>query len=171
MTTIKSASLVRKYHRLLGFFLAGIMMIYACSGVLLIFRNTDFMKFEQIVEKQLSANLDARSLARELRLSDFKLKADTSQQIVFKQGSYDKASGLATITKASYPLPVKKLVDLHKANSNSPLFFMNVFFGAALLFFAVSSFFMFVPKLPVYKTGVKFALAGFVVALVVVLFS
>ena len=31
----------RILHRYLGFFLAGIMMIYAVSGITLIFRNTD----------------------------------------------------------------------------------------------------------------------------------
>ena len=171
MTTMQSATLVRKYHRLLGFFLAGIMMIYACSGVLLIFRNTEFLKVEQTVERQLSPGLEAGDLGRALRLRGFEVTADNDQQILFNQGRYDKLSGVATVHRTDYPLPVKKLVNLHKANSDSPLFFMNMFFGAALLFFAISSFFMFVPKLPVYKAGLRFALAGFVVALVVVIAS
>lgn len=33
---------MRVYHRYLGFFLAGIMAVYAISGVVLIFRDTDF---------------------------------------------------------------------------------------------------------------------------------
>ena len=35
---------MRIIHRYLGFFLAGIMTVYALSGVLLIFRSTDFLK-------------------------------------------------------------------------------------------------------------------------------
>ena len=32
---------MRVYHRYLGFFLAGIMAVYATSRMVLIFRNTD----------------------------------------------------------------------------------------------------------------------------------
>lgn len=34
---------MREYHRYLGFFLAGIMAIYAVSGVLVIFWNDNFL--------------------------------------------------------------------------------------------------------------------------------
>jgi hypothetical protein len=35
---------MRELHRYLGFFLVGIMSVYAISGVVLIFRDTDFLK-------------------------------------------------------------------------------------------------------------------------------
>ena len=35
---------MRIWHRYLGFFLAGIMAVYSTSGVLMIFRDTDFLK-------------------------------------------------------------------------------------------------------------------------------
>ena len=41
---------MRVLHRYLGFFLAGIMAVYALSGIVLIFRDTDFLKSEQTVE-------------------------------------------------------------------------------------------------------------------------
>jgi uncharacterized iron-regulated membrane protein len=34
----------RVIHRYLGFFLAGIMALYALSGIVMIFRDTDFLK-------------------------------------------------------------------------------------------------------------------------------
>lgn len=37
---------MRTYHRYLGFFLAGIMAMYSISGIVLIFRDTDFLKKE-----------------------------------------------------------------------------------------------------------------------------
>ena len=37
---------MRIYHRYLGFFLAGIMAIYSISGIIMIFRDTDFLKKE-----------------------------------------------------------------------------------------------------------------------------
>lgn len=35
---------MRIYHRYLGYFLAGIMAVYAISGLTMIFRDTDFLK-------------------------------------------------------------------------------------------------------------------------------
>lgn len=35
---------MRIIHRYLGFFLAGIMAVYALSGIIMIFRDTDFLK-------------------------------------------------------------------------------------------------------------------------------
>ena len=43
---------MRVYHRYLGFFLAGIMAIYSISGIILIFRETSFLKSE--VQKTVS---------------------------------------------------------------------------------------------------------------------
>lgn len=169
MTSLKTANTFRKYHRLLGFFLAGVMTIYSCSGVLLVFRTTDFLKYEKTIEKVLAPGLSTDELGQQLRLKGFKIQQESVGKLTFEQGIYDKRSGRTTVTTQDYPLPVKKLVDMHKATTNSPLFFMNILFGCSLLFFAVSSFFMFLPKLPVYKTGLKFAAVGLVVALVMVL--
>ena len=167
----KSANTFRKYHRIIGFFLAGVMMIYASSGVLLIFRTTDFLKFESTEVRQLAAGLSADELNDELHIRRFKVTEETTTDILFEQGSYSKVDGSATITSKNYPLLVKKMVDLHKATPNSPLFFMNVVFGLGLLFLAVSSFFMFIVKAPAFKSGIKFAIAGFLVALVVLIFA
>ena len=43
----------RMFHRYLGFFLAGIMAVYAISGIVLTFRNTDYMKSEVQVTRTL----------------------------------------------------------------------------------------------------------------------
>ena len=45
----------RIIHRYLGFFLAGIMFVYALSGIVMIFRETNFLKKETIVNQQLAA--------------------------------------------------------------------------------------------------------------------
>lgn len=39
------------FHRYLGFFLAGIMIVYAVSGIVLTFRNTDYLKMKSILKK------------------------------------------------------------------------------------------------------------------------
>lgn len=171
MTNLKTANTIRKYHRYLGFFLAGIMAIYAISGTLLIFRNTDFLKYEQTVERQLEPNLSADKVRSELRIKQFRITSNTADQLTFRTGSYDKNTGLAVFTDKEYPPVLDKMVHLHKATTDSPLYILNILFGAALLFFSVSAFFMFLKTLPTYKTGLKFAAAGFLLALAMVAVS
>jgi hypothetical protein len=171
MASAKFHNSFRQYHRWLGFFLAGIMAVYSVSGILLIFRNTDFLQYDYISEQQLSPNLDSITLGQDLRIRNFKVEAETPQNIIFKDGEYNKVSGIATISKKDYPAPLAKLVKLHKANTNSPLFFLNITFGLALLFFVISSFLMFMPRAITYKNGLKIAAGGVMFALLVVIFS
>ena len=171
MASAKFHNSFRQYHRWLGFFLAGIMAVYSVSGVLLIFRTTDFLKYDYISEQQLAPNLSSKDLGQNLKLRNFKVEAETPQNIVFNEGEYDKTTGIAKVTKKDYPAPLAKLVKLHKANTNSPLFFLNITFGLGLLFFVISSFLMFMPRAMTYKNGLKIATGGVVFALIVVIFS
>lgn len=63
---------MRIIHRYLGFFLAGIMAVYALSGVLLIFRDTQFLKQEKNIVKTVAPNLSGEDLGKELHLRKFK---------------------------------------------------------------------------------------------------
>ncbi|KTF06880.1 conserved hypothetical protein, secreted [marine sediment metagenome] len=82
----------RKYHRWLGFFLAGIMGVYALSGILLIFRPTDILKYEQTHTKQLEANLTKEELLPLLKMRGSKVTSENADEIVLNVGSYDKAT-------------------------------------------------------------------------------
>jgi len=62
----------------------------------------------------------------------------------------------------------KNMTDLHKATTDSPLFFLNIFFGASLLFFVLSSFWMFLPNTTVFKKGMIFTAAGLVLTLLMI---
>ena len=62
----KTEQSMRTYHRYLGFFLAGIMAVYAISGIVLTFRNTDFLKKEVQIEKKLGIGLEAEALGSAL---------------------------------------------------------------------------------------------------------
>jgi hypothetical protein len=66
---------------------------------------------------------------------------------------------------------IDKIVTMHKATTNSPLFFLNIAFGLSLLFFSISAFFMYLPTAPIFKTGLKIAGGGFVLALIAVIAS
>lgn len=157
---------MRVYHRYLGFFLAGIMSIYAVSGVLMIFRNTDFLKSEQVKTINIPPNTPAEELGRALRVRDFKADRTEGTIVYFKQGNVDTATGVATITTKELPRAIQKLEDLHKATTKSPLFFLNIFFGASLLFFVISAFWMFMPSSDTFKKGIYFTLGGILLALI-----
>ena len=59
---------VRVIHRYLGYFLSGIMMMYAVSGVIMIFRETSFLKTTGGTEQQLTPNLTGGELSPLLRM-------------------------------------------------------------------------------------------------------
>ena len=156
---------MRVYHRYLGYFLAGIMTVYAVSGIVLIFRDTGFLKSEKQNEKTLAPNLNPEELGKELRIRDFKVESTEGNIITFKQGKYNRETGVANYTTTELPFVLNKLTQLHKASTKQPLFYLNVFFGLSLLFFVLSSFWMFLPKTDVFRKGAYFALAGIILTL------
>ena len=158
---------MRIIHRYLGFFLAGIMAMYSISGIIMIFRQTDFLKSEKIIEQQLQPNLKAAELSGALRVKGgIKPEKTEGDVVYFKQGQYNKATGMATIKKMELPFILDKMEHLHKATTNSPVYFLNIFFGLSLLFFVISSFWMFLPKTSVFKKGLYFSLAGMVLTII-----
>lgn len=156
---------IRIIHRYLGFFLAGIMFVYALSGILMVFRNTDFLKSEVLTERQLKPNLKAKELTSVFKKGAKVLKTE-GDVLYLKNGNYNQKTGVAIIKKMKLPFVLDKMEKLHKANTNSPLYFLNIFFGVALLFFVFSAFWMYTPKMPVFKKGMYFAAGGIVLTLI-----
>lgn len=157
---------MRIWHRYLGFFLAGIMAVYAISGVVLIFRNTDFLKYDKTTEKKLEANLSVEEVGKALKIRDLKATTEKEDTIFFALGYYNKVSGDAKYTVKALPKVMEKLTQLHKANTTHPLYYLNIFFGLSLLFFVLSSFWMFLPKTTIFKKGLYYTLAGIILTLV-----
>ena len=158
---------VRVIHRYLGFFLVGIMSVYALSGVVLIFRNTDVFKQEIHYTKQVQPNASSEELGELLDIRRLKATKEEQGKIYFKEGVYDKESGVAQYTLKELPFLLDKMTHFHASKSGDPLYFFNIFFGVALLFFSLSSFFMFLPKTSVFKKGLYFIIAGIVLTLLV----
>ncbi|MEL0272689.1 MAG: hypothetical protein VW932_06280, partial [Flavobacteriaceae bacterium] len=63
----KSQEKFREFHRYLGFFLAGIMAVYALSGIVLTFRNTDTFKTKETVSLVVEPGLNAETLGSALK--------------------------------------------------------------------------------------------------------
>lgn len=157
---------MRTAHRYLGFFLAGIMSVYALSGVILIFRNTNAFKVSQHHDEVLEPYLDAEELEAQLELRRLRVSESNELVIRFSEGEYNRETGQAIYTTYHYPAVIEPMVDLHKSKSGEGAYILNIFFGVALLFFSVSSFWMFRPKTKVFKQGLILAGIGFVFAIV-----
>ncbi|CAH8293448.1 hypothetical protein EV196_103177 [Mariniflexile fucanivorans] len=159
---------VRVIHRYLGFFLAGIMAIYAISGILLIFRDTDFLKSQHVVEKKIPGKVNLNKLGNQLKIKNLSIDKVENDIAYFKEGTFNTKTGVANYTTKSLPFVLDKMTKLHKSNSSQPLFFLNVFFGVSLLFFVLSSFWMYLPKTTIFKKGMYFTLGGVVLALILI---
>ena len=157
---------MRIWHRYLGFFLAGIMAVYSLSGIILIFRDTDFLKQEKQIEKKLEVGMNAEKLGQAIRIRNLKSVSETNEVLQFKEGSYNKLTGVVVYKVRSLPKGIEKLTHLHKASSKEPLFYLNVFFGVSLFFFVISSFWMFLPSTSIFKKGLYFAMAGIILTLI-----
>ncbi|WP_369752852.1 hypothetical protein AB3G34_14375 [Flavobacterium sp. WC2409] len=157
---------MRIVHRYLGFFLAGIMAVYSLSGLVLIFRDTSFLKQQKQIVKIVKTNASGEDLGRMLEIRGFKPDREEGDVVYFKDGTYNKKTGVADYKTESLPAIVEKMTHLHKARSGEPLFFLNVFFGLSLFFFVLSSFWMFMPKTTIFKKGLYFTAAGIVLTLI-----
>jgi hypothetical protein len=156
---------MRTYHRYLGFFLAGIMAVYSISGIIMVFRNTDFLKNTIKIEKTLEPNLKPEQLNPILKMKVNVEKIENGI-VYFKGGQYNSETGEVKAEKKELPFILGKMEHLHKATTNDPLFYLNLFFGASLFFFVLSSFWMFLPGTKVFKKGLYFTLAGIVLTLI-----
>ncbi len=155
-------------HRYLGNFLAGIMMVYAVSGIVLIFRDTDFLKKEYTIEKNIGPNVAIADLGKNLKIRGFKKTKEEGDLIYFNKGTYNKKTGDAKYTVIKLPMILNKLTHLHKAKSSDPLYWLNIFFGLALLTLAITSFWMFRPKSKIFTKGLLFTAAGIALVLIMI---
>ena len=165
----KSQEKFREFHRYLGFFLAGIMAVYALSGIVLTFRNTDTFKKKEVVEVILEPGLTTETLGPALKSRIIVENTDGIQIFFNGGGTYNIATGQTKYSETKYPLLLEKMNKLHLMNTTNPLFWLAIFFGLALLFFSVSAFFMFNTGASIYKKGLYFAIAGAALTVVLLL--
>lgn len=157
---------MRVLHRYLGFFLAGIMAVYAISGIVLVFRDTDFLKSEHTEEIKIAPNVKNENIGKALDLRRYNFEREEGDMVYFRNGDYNKKTGVAHITTKELPYILDKMTHLHKASTDDPLYWLNVFFGVSLLFFVLSAFWMYLPKTKVFKAGLLYSLAGLVLTLI-----
>ncbi|WP_149304018.1 PepSY domain-containing protein [Pareuzebyella sediminis] len=162
----KTEQTFRVIHRYLGFFLAGIMIVYAISGIVLTFRNTDYLKKEIHYEKNLEPYLSAEDLGSALGMGRFRVDKEQDDLLYFQGGTYNTKTGVADYTVKKLPLLLDNMNKIHKMHSGHPLFWLGIFFGVSLLFFAVSAFWMFRPTTSIFRKGLYFTAGGIILTLI-----
>lgn len=162
----KTEQTFRVIHRYLGFFLAGIMIVYAISGIVLTFRNTDYLQKEIHTQKTLKPNIAAEDLGRALERGRFSVDKEEGDLMYFQGGTYNIKTGVADYTEKKLPLLLEKMNNIHKMHSGHPLFWLGIFFAVSLLFFAISAFWMFRPTTSVFKKGLYFTVGGIVLTMI-----
>ena len=162
---------MRTIHRYLGFFLMGIILMYITSGVIMTFRDTDFLKHEEAIEKTLEPGITADNLGKALDQRRLKVKSENDKMIYFENGQYNKQTGVANYTEKEWPAFVNKITDLHKSRSGEPTFILNLIFAGSLLFFVISSFWMYPTHSKNFKTGMAFVGAGVVFTILLLILA
>lgn len=162
--------IMRALHRDIGYVVVGLTIIYAFSGILLIYRGTDFMKFEQTIERQLSPNLEESTLGRELRFRHFKIDKTENNIIYFNNGTYNIETGKTIIIEKRLPEIFGKMNGLHKKSNRSISHVFSTIYGVLLLFLAISSFWMYKPNTKKFRRGLIFAGIGLILSIVLLLF-
>lgn len=160
---------IRSLHRDVGFFAVGLIIIYALSGMVLIYRDTNLLKADTQIEKKLSPNMEGAKIGEVLRIRDFAIIKTEGETIYFKEGSYNKTTGMALVTVKDIIFPFNKLLNFHKAQSKNPTHWFNILFGVILLFMACSSFWMFRPENKNFRRGLYLARAGIVFLIILLI--
>lgn len=160
---------LRVLHRDIGFFIAGLIIVYALSGIVLIYRDTEFLKSETKIEKTLTPYMEPAKIGEALRIRDFKVTKTEGEIISFQSGTYNTTTGVAVYTVKDIIFPFNKFINLHKAISKNPTHWFNLILGVLLLFMAISSFWMFKPENKNFKRGLYLAGAGVVFVFILLL--
>ena len=118
-------------------------------------------------ETTLAVNLDEKTLGEVMEIKGLSILKQEGSLLFFEDGTYNQATGETIYVKKELPFLLDKMARLHKATTNSPIYWLNIFFGVSLLFFVISSFWMFLPHTSVFRNGIYFTLAGIVMTLII----
>lgn len=158
---------MRALHRDVGFFVVGLVLVYSLSGMVLVYRDAGLLVSDVRVEKQLSPGLGEADLGKQLPIKGLRVTKTEGDTVQFREGTYDKSSGMAAYTVTQLPWLLQKFVNLHKIVSGKPLHWYAMLFGVLLSFLAVSSFWMYQKGSGAIRRGLCIATAGVVVTAVV----
>ena len=105
------------------------MAVYALSGIAMIFRNDDTFKIITEIETTMLDNLDESALGKALKIKCLAVERVEGDQLIFKEGTYNQTTGETVYLKKELSYILDKMEHLQKATTNSPIYWLNIFFG------------------------------------------
>jgi len=143
---------VRVYHRYLGFFLTGIMFMYALSGITLTFRDKEYFKKEVFIEKVIEKNL----------------KELPPPGRGVKNVEYNKTTGELKYIQMQPP-KILGMIEKCIKRLRQHLFIFKCIFWYCVTFFVFSSYWMFLPQTDIFRKAIYFTLGGIALSLLMIL--
>src|SRR5664279_3981675 len=123
---------MRFLHNNIGFFIVGLVVIYSLSGIIQIYRDTDFLKHDVYNEKKLAPKLPAPQLKEVLRYRDFTIDKTEGNIVYFKNGTYNSVTGIANYTTKEWYGFIVPFTELHKTSSRGIAHYFTTIFGILL---------------------------------------
>lgn len=160
---------MRAMHRDIGCFIIGITIIYCISGIMLIYRETGFLKREKTIEKNLQPDIKIQELGRILHIRDFKILKAEGDIIFFNNGTYNRSTGTAHYTAELLPAVLERFNGLHKASTRNGVHWFSLAYGILLLFLALSSFWMYSPGSRLFRRSLLISSTGIIAGMIVLL--
>lgn len=161
---------VRTIHRTIGYFIAGMVIVFVFSGIMQIYRNTDFLKVSKDKDITIAPNLQANELGRALRLRDFKVEKEENGIVYFENGTYNSQTGEAKYVAKELPAFLDKMTELHTSSSKRGTHYFTLLFAVLLLGMVISSFWMYKPNTKTFKKGMIYVLIGVAVSILLIIF-
>ena len=160
---------MRTLHRDIGFFTVGLVILYSLSGIVLIYRDTGFMKQKTQVERKLAVGLEPEELGKALQIRDFRVINSVGETVYFKDGSYSQSTGVAVYTAEDIIFPFNRFIELHKTRSGGVSHWFGTAFGMLLFFMAISSFWMVRKGSALFRRSLYLAGAGIVLTIILLM--
>ncbi len=162
---------MRFLHNKIGFFIAGLVIIYGLSGLLQTYRDTNLLKHDVEHNMQLSPGLSESQLGPALRLRQVKVIKKEGALLYFQEGTYNTETGSAKYSTKEWYAWITPFTELHKSSSRDISHYFTTLFGIALLFMSVSAFWMFKPGTKLFSSGVYLTIAGIIGAVLLLLIN
>jgi hypothetical protein len=160
---------MRYLHNKIGFFIVGLVIIYSLSGVIQTYRDTDMLKHEVAHEMKLAPNLAESELGPNLKIRNFKVNKTEGNTLHFKEGTYNKETGMANYVTKDWYAWIVPFTELHKTSSKSLGHYFTTIFGISMFFMSISAFWMFKPGTKLFSSGVYLTIAGVIASIILML--
>ena len=89
----KMRRVMRDLHNKVGYIIVSLVIIYALSGIVQTYRDTDFLKHEIHNEKVIDAHLDTEKLGKIIKQRELKIEKTEGAVQYFKGGTYNTETG------------------------------------------------------------------------------